>query len=610
MTTTSPGPRRAAAAPIAPPPPDQRDVTLPEALTVKELAEILRLPPVEVIKKLMTNGVMASINQTIDFDTAAIVASDFGFEPHEDESEPAPSPELDELPKLDDNEGEDPASLQPRPPVVTILGHVDHGKTSLLDAVRKTNVTAGEAGGITQHIGAYQVETNKQKVTFLDTPGHAAFTAMRARGAQVTDIAVLVVAADDGVMPQTIEAINHVRAAQVPMIVAVNKVDLPDANPDRVKQQLTEHNVVVEDWGGEVPVVSVSAKTGEGLSDLLETIVLLSELEELKANPARAAAGVVVEAEMDNNRGPMATVLVKKGTLRAGDAVVVGDTFGKIKAMFDHTGARIREATPSAPASVLGLNAVPLAGDIFSVVSDEKTAREMTDARLRRKQAELDAAHPHVNLDTIYGEIKKGTVKELNIILKADVQGSVEAVRNALERLSNDEIRVKVIHSGTGTVTESDVLLAQASNGVIIGFQVRPEAGAKRQAEQNGVEIRYYEIIYKLIEDIEAALQGMLDPIYEERVDGHAEVRQIFKVSRLGNIAGCFVRDGTATRNSQVRVLRGQEVLWEGRLETLKRFQEDVREVAAGYECGIQLAGWDAFQVDDVIEFFHKERVR
>jgi translation initiation factor IF-2 len=610
MTTTSPGPRRQAAAPIAPPPPGEREVTIPEALTVKELAEILRLPPVEVIKKLMTNGVMASINQTIDFDTAAIVASDFGFEPQEDVAEPAATPELEELPKLDDNEGEDPASLQPRPPVVTILGHVDHGKTSLLDAIRKTNVTAGEAGGITQHIGAYQVEANKQKITFLDTPGHAAFTAMRARGAQVTDIAILVVAADDGVMPQTIEAINHVRAAQVPMIVAVNKIDLPDANPDRVKQQLTEHNVVVEDWGGEVPVVGVSAKTGEGLAELLETIVLLSELEELKANPDRAAAGVVVEAEMDNNRGPMATVLVKKGTLRAGDAVVVGDTFGKVKAMFDHTGTRIREAGPSTPASVLGLDAVPLAGDIFAIVKDEKTAREMTDVRLRRKQAELEAAHPHVNLDTIYGEIKAGTVKELNIILKADVQGSVEAVRTALERLSNDEVRVKVIHSGTGTVTESDVLLAQASNGVIIGFNSRPESGAKRQAEQNGVEIRYYEIIYKLIEDIDAALQGMLDPIYEERVDGHAEVRQIFKVSRLGNIAGCFVRDGTATRNSHVRVLRGNDTLWEGRLETLKRFQEDVREVAAGYECGIQLAGWDNFEVGDVIEFTHQERVR
>ncbi|PFG74988.1 translation initiation factor IF-2 [Tepidiforma thermophila] len=581
-------------------------VRIPDALTVKELADLLRVSPVEVIKRLMTNGVMAAQNQTIDYDTAAIVAVELGFEPElEAAAEPEPGAPLVEP----EEEPDDPASLKPRPPVVTILGHVDHGKTSLLDAIRKTRVAAGEAGGITQHIGAYQVERDGQKITFIDTPGHAAFTAMRARGAQVTDIAVLVVAADDGVMPQTVEAINHAKAAGVPIIVAINKIDLPAANPDRVKQQLTEYGIVVEEYGGDTVCVPVSAATGQGIGDLLEAINLVAEISELKANPNRPASAVVIEAELDPHRGPIATVLVQRGTLRQGDAVVVGETSGKVRAMLDDTGKRVKEAGPSTPVVILGLEDVPEAGDRLRVVADEKVARQIVEERKRQREAQEQTQHARVNLDTLFNEISAGKLKELIIILKTDVRGTAEAIKGALERLSTPEVKLKIIHAATGPVTDNDVMLAEASNGIIIGFNTRVEPGAKKRAEAVGVEIRTYSIIYQLLEDIEKALQGMLEPVYKTVVDGHAEVRAVFKSSRVGQIAGCYVTDGVVRRGSLARVLRGKEEVWKGRCEGLKRFQDDVREVQAGYECGIVISGFDKFQVGDVIEFYHEERV-
>ena len=581
-------------------------VRIPDALTVKELADLLRVSPVEVIKRLMTNGVMAAQNQTIDYDTAAIVAVELGFEPElEAAAEPEPGAPLVEP----EEEPDDPASLKPRPPVVTILGHVDHGMTSLLDAIRKTRVAAGEAGGITQHIGAYQVERDGQKITFIDTPGHAAFTAMRARGAQVTDIAVLVVAADDGVMPQTVEAINHAKAAGVPIIVAINKIDLPAANPDRVKQQLTEYGIVVEEYGGDTVCVPVSAATGQGIGDLLEAINLVAEISELKANPNRPASAVVIEAELDPHRGPIATVLVQRGTLRQGDAVVVGETSGKVRAMLDDTGKRVKEAGPSTPVVILGLEDVPEAGDRLRVVADEKVARQIVEERKRQREAQEQTQHARVNLDTLFNEISAGKLKELIIILKTDVRGTAEAIKGALERLSTPEVKLKIIHAATGPVTDNDVMLAEASNGIIIGFNTRVEPGAKKRAEAVGVEIRTYNIIYQLLEDIEKALQGMLEPVYKTVVDGHAEVRAVFKSSRVGQIAGCYVTDGVVRRGSLARVLRGKEEVWKGRCEGLKRFQDDVREVQAGYECGIVISGFDKFQVGDVIEFYHEERV-
>jgi len=581
-------------------------VRIPDALTVKELADLLRVSPVEVIKRLMTNGVMAAQNQTIDYDTAAIVAVELGFEPElEAAAEPEPGAPLVEP----EEEPDDPASLKPRPPVVTILGHVDHGKTSLLDAIRKTRVAAGEAGGITQHIGAYQVERDGQKITFIDTPGHAAFTAMRARGAQVTDIAVLVVAADDGVMPQTVEAINHAKAAGVPIIVAINKIDLPAANPDRVKQQLTEYGIVVEEYGGDTVCVPVSAATGQGIGDLLEAINLVAEISELKANPNRPASAVVIEAELDPHRGPIATVLVQRGTLRQGDAVVVGETSGKIRAMLDDTGKRVKEAGPSTPVVILGLEDVPEAGDRLRVAADEKVARQIVEERKRQREAQEQTQHARVNLDTLFNEISAGKLKELIIILKTDVRGTAEAIKGALERLSTPEVKIRIIHAATGPVTDNDVMLAEASNGIIIGFNTRVEPGAKKRAEAGGVEIRTYNIIYQLLEDIEKALQGMLEPVYKTVVDGHAEVRAVFKSSRVGQIAGCYVTDGVVRRGSLARVLRGKEEVWKGRCEGLKRFQDDVREVQAGYECGIVISGFDKFQVGDVIEFYHEERV-
>ncbi len=550
---------------------------------------------------------MASINQVIDYDTAAIVAHDLEFEP-----EPAVSAsiaavaEATEGPAPTEEEPED--NLQPRAPVITFMGHVDHGKTSLLDVIRESDVAAGEAGGMTQHIGAYQVKVNDQRITFLDTPGHEAFTAMRARGGRVADIAVLVVAADDGVMPQTVEAIDHARAAGVPIIVALNKIDLPQANQDRVKQQLAEHGLVLEEWGGDVICVPTSAKTKEGIDNLLANILVVAEVADLKANPDRLARGVVVEAGMDMTRGPMATVLVQKGTLHPGDMVVVGETFGRVKAMFNEHARRIKSAGPSSPAKVLGLGAVPGAGEPLVVVPDEKTARSIVTERQRRREAAAFRERHTLSLDTLYGEISAGKVKELNIILKTDVQGSIEPIRNSLERLSTEEVHVKVIHSGSGSITESDIMLALASKGIIIGFNTRPEPGALRQAEIEGVEINYYSIIYQVVEDVEKALKGMHEPVFKDVIDGHIEVRQVFKVSRLGNIAGCFVRDGTVTRTSLVRVTRGSEVVAETTISSLKRFKDDVREVQAGYECGITLAGFDAFQEGDVLEFYHRER--
>ncbi|MBI1885292.1 MAG: translation initiation factor IF-2 [Chloroflexi bacterium] len=583
-----------------------KQAVIPAALAVRELGDLLNVSPIEVIKELMKNGVMAAINQSIDYETAAAVAQQLGFQPQPREEQAAAAKEAVE-------EEEDPKKLQLRPPVVTVMGHVDHGKTSLLDAIRQTNVTAGEVGGITQHIGAYQVEVSAEgkptagghKITFIDTPGHEAFTAMRARGAKVTDIAVLVVAADDGVMPQTVEAIDHAKAASVPIIVAINKVDLTDANAERVKQQLTEHNLLIEEWGGDVIAIPVSAKTAEGIPDLLEHIILVSEISELKANPDRPAAGSVVEAELDASRGPMATVLVQTGTLHVGDAIVVGDTWGKIKAMFNDRGQRVREAGPSVPVKIMGLEDVPRAGDAITALKDEKSARTVMEER-ERQQALARTGGRAVTLEAVSGEIAAGKVKELNVVIKADVQGSIEAIRTAVERLSSKNVKVKVIHTGTGNVSESDVMLALASQGIIIGFHVRTDPGARRLAEAETVDIRHYEIIYKLTEDLEKAVQGLLEPEVVEVVDGHAEVRAIFKV-RGGRVAGCYLLDGSVSRNSLCRVQRGGEVLHTSRVASLRRFQEDVREVQTGYECGIGVEGFDDFQESDVIEAFHQE---
>jgi len=556
----------------------------------------------------MRNGVMASVNQVVDYDTAAIVAHDLGFEPQE-----ATMPEVaqvtPEKPSARPLE-EDEASLQPRPPVVTVMGHVDHGKTSILDVIRQTNVTDQEVGGITQHIGAYQTEVDGHRITFIDTPGHEAFTTMRARGAQVTDIAVLVVAADDGVMPQTVEAIDHARAAGVPVVVALNKMDLAAANQDRVKQQLSERGLVIEEWGGDTICVPVSARTGEGVKDLLENLLVVAEVQELKANPNRPAVGAIVEAELDSTRGPMATVLVQTGTLHQGDAVVVGDTWGKVKAMFDDRGQRLKSAGPSQPVKIMGLEAVPLAGDTLAVVQDERVARTTIEERRRQREAAASREQRAVTLEALFGEVTAGKIRELNVILKTDVQGSIEPVRNSIERLGTEGVKVRVIHAASGTITESDVMLAAASKAIVVGFSSKPEPGARRLAEAEGVDIRYYEVIYDLVDDIQKALLGLLEPVYSDVIDGHAEVRQIFRISRRGNVIGCYVRDGAVSRGSLVRVLRDEQVLAETRMDSLRRFTEDVRDVQAGYECGIALEGFDDFQEGDVLEFYHREAGR
>ena len=582
--------------------PEKLEIMIPDEISVGDLAERLGKPAVEVIKKLMMLGIMAAVSQTVDYDTAALVAEDFGATVTREII-------VTEEDKLFQDVEDAPEDLKPRSPVVVVMGHVDHGKTSLLDAIRDSNVTATEAGGITQHIGACRVRIHDQDITFLDTPGHEAFTAMRARGAQVTDIAVLVVAADDGIMPQTIEAINHAKAANISIIVAINKIDKPTANPDRVMQELTEHGLVPEIWGGDTICVNTSAKNRTGIDDVLEMILLVAEMRELKANPDRMAKGTVIESRLDKGRGPVATVLVQNGTLKSGDIVVAGTAVGRVRVMVDDKGRRLKEAGPSVPVEITGLSETPEGGDIFYAVSDERKAREVVEARKQKIKSEAQNAVSRVTLDNLFDQIKEGEMKELSIILKADVQGSVEAMRQSLEKLSNDEVRVRVIHGGVGTVTESDVMLATASNAIIIGFNVRPTASTMESAKQQGADIRLYRVIYQAIEEMEAAMKGMLAPQYVENVLGHAQVRQTFKVSGVGTIAGCYVTDGKIVRNSEVRIVRDGIVIHEGKLNSLKRFKDDVKEVANSYECGLGFENFNDIKEQDVVECFVMEEV-
>ncbi|ATF14131.1 translation initiation factor IF-2 [Brevibacillus sp. HB1.2] len=572
-------------------------ITFTESLTVNELAVKLRKEPAEVIKKLFGLGIMATINQYLDREAIELICADYNVEVEEkiiiDETNFETLEEVDA-----------PESLLERPPVVTIMGHVDHGKTTLLDAIRSTNVVAGEAGGITQHIGAYQVEIKGKKITFLDTPGHAAFTTMRARGAQITDITILVVAADDGVMPQTIEAISHAKAANVPIIVAVNKVDKPEANIDRIKQELTEYELVAEEWGGETIFSPLSAKQRTGIEELLEYILLVSEVQELKANPDKRARGTVVEAELDKGRGPVATILVQQGTLRVGDPIVVGSAFGRVRAMVNDKGRRLKEAGPSTPVEITGLNDVPQAGDQFRVFEDEKKARAIGEARASKQRESERRESSRVSLDDLFQHIQEGDIKELNLIVKGDVQGSVEALRGALEKIDVNGTRVKIIHTGAGAITESDVTLANASNAIIIGFNVRPEPNARSMAEQEKIDIRLHRVIYTVIEEIEQALKGMLDPVFKENIIGQAEIREVFKVSKVGNIAGCYVTEGKLSRDAGARLIREGIVIYEGKLDTLKRFKDDAKDVAAGYECGLTLERFNDLKINDVIEAF------
>ena len=541
---------------------------------------------------------MLNINATLDFDTAAAIAEDYNVILEQEE-------EKDILETVFAEEEDDEKDLKERPPVVVVMGHVDHGKTSLLDAIRHSNVTKGEAGGITQHIGAYTVQIDGKPITFLDTPGHEAFTAMRMRGAQITDIAILVVAADDGVMPQTVEAINHAKAAGVEIIVAINKMDKPSANPDRVKQELVEYGLVAEDWGGQTICVPVSAVTKDGLDSLLEMIILVAEMKELKANPNKNARGTIVEAQLDKGRGPVATVLVQNGTLQVGDPIVAGAAYGKIRAMTDDKGRRVKKAGPSTPVEILGLSEVPSAGDSFYVAENDKQARQVAESIIAKNRENMIKETPQkVSLDDLFSQIQSGNMKELNIVVKADVQGSVEAVRQSLERLSNEEVRVRIIHGGVGAITESDVMLASASNAIIIGFNVRPEPAAKAFADEEKVDVRLYRVIYNAIEDITAAMKGLLDPVFEEQVLGHAEVRQLFKASGVGTIAGSYVKDGKFVRNCQVRIIRDGIVVYEGDLESLKRFKDDVKEVAAGYECGLVFKKFNDVKEGDWIEAY------
>lgn len=608
--TGRPGARPAAKRPAAqthpkpaPPPPEDlgpKLLTISDTISVADLAEQLQMPATTVIKTLMAEGVMAAINHVIEYDVAAMVAEKLGA---------LVERSTVEKDKLVNTAVDTEAQLQTRPPVVTILGHVDHGKTTLLDAIRETRVVESEAGGITQHIGAYQVDKNDRMITFLDTPGHEAFTEMRSRGAQVTDIAVLVVAADDGVMPQTIEALNHAKAAQVPIIVAINKIDRPGANPDRVKQQLADHGLLAEDWGGDAVMVEVSALKKTGIEELLEMILLVADMRELRANPDRPGSGTVVEAELDKNRGPVATVLVQNGTLRTGDPIVAGSVAGRIRAMFDYTGKHVKTAGPSVPVVVLGLEEVPAAGDLVEAMEDERSARALAEERAGQKKADAQKAG-RLRLSELYAKIQKGEVKDLNIVLKADVQGSVEALSASLEKLSDDKVRVNVIHGGTGGITESDVVFAATSNAIIIGFNVRPDPVTRRSAEREGVDIRLYRIIYEAIDDVKAAMSGLLEPTFEEAVLGRAEVRATFRVPNVGVIAGCYVTDGKILRNASVRVLRDSVVIFEGKIASLKRFKDDAREVAEGYECGIGIERYNDIKEGDVIEAFQMQEVK
>ncbi|KKI92609.1 translation initiation factor IF-2 [Bacillus sp. SA1-12] len=577
-------------------------ITFTGSLTVGELASKLGKEPSEIIKKLLLLGTMATINQELDKDSIELIAGEYGVEVEEEIVF-----EKTEFEKYQEEDREE--DLQLRPAVVTIMGHVDHGKTTLLDSIRNTKVTEGEAGGITQHIGAYQIVANDQKITFLDTPGHAAFTTMRARGAQVTDITILVVAADDGVMPQTIEAINHAKAAEVPIIVAVNKIDKPTANPDRVMQELTEHGLVPEAWGGDTIFVPVSALTGQGLDELLEMILLVTEVEELKANPNRRATGTVIEAQLDKGRGSVATLLVQNGTLRVGDPIVVGNTFGRVRAMVNDIGRRVKEAAPSTPVEITGLNDVPLAGDQFMVFEDEKQARQVGEARAQKQLDAQRSEGSKLSLDDLFEQIKQGEIKDINLIVKADVQGSVEALAAALQKIDVEGVRVKIIHTGVGAITESDIILAAASNAIVIGFNVRPDNGAKKTADVEEVDIRLHRIIYKVIEEIESAMKGMLDPEFEEKVIGQVEIRQTFKVSKIGTIAGAYVTEGKITRESGVRLIRDGIVIYEGEIDTLKRFKDDVKEVARNYECGITIKNFNDIKEGDIIEAYVMEEI-
>jgi translation initiation factor IF-2 len=603
-------------------------VEVPSVVTVRDLANLVKVSPINVIKELMNNGIMANINQQLDYDTAAIVLTELGFEPHE--QRPAEAETAADAPRAAPATlwqrlyaGEDPKKLKPRPPVVTVMGHVDHGKTSLLDAMRHTDVASGEAGGITQRIGAYQVEHNGRKITFLDTPGHEAFTAMRARGAQATDIAILVVAADDGVMPQTKEAIAHTRAAGVPIIVALNKIDKPNSNPERVKKELHDDGVVIDEYGGNILLVPVSAKKKTGIDDLLEAILLVADSMEIKANPDRPAVGTVIESKLDKNRGAMATVLVQNGTLAVSDPVVIGKSYGRVRAMMDYNGRAIQKATPSTPVAVLGLSDVPNAGDVLEVVKNERVARERAAERSAAEETAASGAdRSKVSLEDFFSRAQAEGNKELLLVIKADGQGSIEPLVSSLEKLdphspslrsgsgtSQGGARVNVLHTGTGRVSESDVSLAVASDAIVIAFNVEVDESARRLADSEGIDVRKYNVIYKLVEDIDKALQGMLEPVYEDKVVARAEVRQVFKIKNVGFIAGCLVREGAAQRDAKARVVRGEETIYDGAVSSLKRFTEDVKEVRQGFECGIGLANFKDFKEGDVIEFYVKQRV-
>ncbi len=593
------------------------EIEIPDSITVRDMAELMQRSPIDIIKVLMNYGIMAPITHTIDFDVATIVGEEMGVK-----VKPVAKPEAPELaPAIDANgktktlrqrllEVTPDERLMLRPPVVTVLGHVDHGKTTLLDAIRKTNVVAQESGGITQHIGAYQVERDGRKITFLDTPGHEAFTAMRARGAQATDIAILVVAADDGVMPQTREAIAHVRAAEVPIIVALNKVDKPNANPDRVKQQLSDEGLLVEEWGGDVICVEVAAKLKRGIDELLENLLLLADVEAFKADPEGAAIGTVIEGTMDKARGSTATLLVQKGTLHIGDALLVGNIAGRVRALFDSNGNPIESATPSTPVIVLGLPDVPTAGDTFQVYKDERSAREEAAARTLQERERADSVvRKSITLDDVFAQMKAGKVKELRLILKVDVDGSLEPIVNSLNQLSNDDLRIKLLYTGTGDITDSDLMLAAASDAIVIGFNNVLNATAQKSELANQVDVRTYKVIYELIADIDKALKGLLEPVFEEKTTGRAEVRAVFRIPKRGKIAGCIVLDGEITRNSQVRVMRNGSALMQGRINSLKRFQEDITEVKTGFECGIGIENYDDIKEGDILEAFQKMRV-
>ena len=578
-------------------------VKIPDEITVGELAVRMKKTAAELIKCLIKNGVMATVNQTIDFDTAEFVATELGCKVEREVV-------LTIEDKLFDDHQDTADELVTRPPVVVVMGHVDHGKTSLLDAVRKTNVVAGEAGGITQHIGAYTVKINGNLITFLDTPGHAAFTSMRARGAMCTDVAILVVAADDGIMPQTIEAINHAKAAKIPIVVAVNKMDKPGANPDRVLTQLTEHDLVPAEWGGDTEVCRISAKTGMGIDELLETVIVTAELQDLKANPNRAAKGTVIEARLDKTRGPIATLLVQNGTLNQGDTIIAGTAVGHVRVMTDDKGKSIKHAGPSIPVEITGLAEAPAPGDAFEAVSDERMARQLVEQRKQKAKDELAKQQSKVTLENLFDQMKKGEMKELNILVKADVQGSAEAVKANLMKLNNEEVAVKVIHSGVGAINESDILLASTANAIIVGFNVRPDAAAAASAQRSNVDIRLYSVIYECLEEIEAAMKGMLAPKYREVVIGHAEVRVLYKVSAIGTVAGCYVKDGKVTRDSKVRVLRDNVVIYTGELGSLQRFKDSVKEVAANFECGMSVAKYNDLKEGDIFECYVMEQYR